>query len=810
MYESEETESRMLDLDGCVPVPDALGEDVGSCGTVIEGSLFDLYHLEDVVHIWVLDSEGQARLFLDTFYPVIYAEGDEDWLRRLTHRLVELDVLYDAPAFVTRTHFYRNAPIRVLQYRIKRPSFLRTIHRKLYAFFGKLEIYHSDIELPVLYMLEHGLFPLARVRVHAEADPRRPGLSVKNIQALEPHENFQYILPPFRILRMALEHHYRLALSSDNPLVLEWNGQREKLDLGNPGPALHRLNEILSQFDPDIILSSFGDQVIFPALFEAADRIGLPLLFDRDPVYTRRKIIRKGSSYMSYGSVIFRAPSYPLFGRWHIDSHNSFVYRESRLAGVIELARLSRLPVQRLARSSTGSAMTAIQTETALRKGYLVPWQKSQVEKEKTALELLNVDKGGLVYEPDIQKGPVFENVIQIDYSQMYPSIMVNHNISPETVICACCRDGVRVPESSSWICTKREGVVAKALAPILLRRRYLKEKLKTAVGEEREFIDARQSSIKWLLVTSFGYLGYRNAKFGKLESHEAVTAFGRQKLLRAKELSEDAGFEMLHAITDCLFIRWRGGEASQNNETGETGEERLPALCEAIFRDTGIEIMKESVYSWLIFVPSRADIELPVANRYFGRETNGKIKVRGIAARRKDTTHFLRSLQLELLGVMAEASSVAELRLLHERMDGIVHAALEKLMRRDVPWEDLLVRRTVTRGRGEYAVPNVAADSIEDLADLGVETRPGEKVRFLIGPPEKTGGRQIAVAEEAVLAGKKTAAWDPAVYARMLVQVYREVWELLAPRGYFQKLVKACKEGDPLRPWRETELPWQ
>ncbi|EMO53823.1 hypothetical protein LEP1GSC172_4439 [Leptospira noguchii] len=29
---------------------------------------------------------------------------------------------------------------------------------------------------------------------------------------------------------------------------------------------------------------------------------------------------------------------------------------------------------------------------------------------------------------------------------------------------------------------------------------------------------EARQSALKWMLVTSFGYLGYRNAKFGRLE----------------------------------------------------------------------------------------------------------------------------------------------------------------------------------------------------------------------------------------------------------------------------------------------------
>jgi hypothetical protein len=36
-----------------------------------------------------------------------------------------------------------------------------------------------------------------------------------------------------------------------------------------------------------------------------------------------------------------------------------------------------------------------------------------------------------------------------------------------------------------------------------------------------------------------FGFLGYRNARFGRIEAHEATTAWGREKLLSAKEIAE-------------------------------------------------------------------------------------------------------------------------------------------------------------------------------------------------------------------------------------------------------------------------------
>ncbi len=59
--------------------------------------------------------------------------------------------------------------------------------------------------------------------------------------------------------------------------------------------------------------------------------------------------------------------------------------------------------------------------------------------------------------------------------------------------------------------------------------------------------------------MTCFGYLGYKNARFGRIEAHEAVTAHGRDKLLTAKEISEAAGFTVLHGLTDCLWLQKAG-----------------------------------------------------------------------------------------------------------------------------------------------------------------------------------------------------------------------------------------------------------
>ncbi|HXG67765.1 MAG TPA: hypothetical protein VNO70_21870 [Blastocatellia bacterium] len=74
------------------------------------------------------------------------------------------------------------------------------------------------------------------------------------------------------------------------------------------------------------------------------------LLPDRDRVRTRRQIITEGRTFLSYGRVVYRGPSYPFLGRAcrradTPDCHSlSCWFRHSSGEGVEP--RLSFLPVE--------------------------------------------------------------------------------------------------------------------------------------------------------------------------------------------------------------------------------------------------------------------------------------------------------------------------------------------------------------------------------------------------------------------------------------------------------------------------------
>ncbi len=753
------------------------------------GYLFDAYNVGDQVYLWLLDDMRCILQVADTIHPVIYVHASHEIYNKVCSRLAAIGALASRPRLVKKLLFYENRIVDALRVEIADPAILPGLKRRLFTLYGRFDIYHSDLDPVTSYLSSHNLYPLAPVKVKTRIAERSNRLV--SIEASGSALDFEYRVPALRILKMALQHSHRLGVSAANPIILQIENREYKLAERRGEEYIRKINEIIRIEDPDCIISAYGDQVIFPFLYETAQQSGVRLELDRDlaaPI--SRSIRKKGSSFNTYGSWIYRSASYPLYGRWHIDQHNSFTFKHTDLAGTIELARISRMGVQRLARASTGNALTEMEADVAIRKNYLVPWQKSALENRKTWYELQLYDKGGLIYQPDIRKGIVRHNVAQLDFSQMYPTIMHRHNVSPETINCPCCKDDAnapRVPETGYHICVKRRGVVSDALEHILARRRYYKAKLREPLDDRlRAIYEQRTDSLKWMNVVSFGYLGFRNAKFGKLESHESVTAFGRDKLLRAIELAEQHGFELVHAITDCIFI-------AKNDGSNFTPDE-INALCAEIWRETDVEMSNEGIYSWALFLPSRTDSRMPVANRYMGRFQTGKFKLRGIAVRRKDMPQYVVDFQRELLLLLKDCLNAAEVTALFPKVQELCTTYMEHLRQKTVSWRELLLRRTASHDLDDYQVMNGTSLSMRALREAGIAVSPGEKLRFLVVQRNHADASKRYMAEEVLdMRGAAHVRYDVDYYVQLVFEAFHEIYapfvqqKILSPRESLQ-----------------------
>ncbi|MEQ8820243.1 MAG: DNA polymerase domain-containing protein [Sumerlaeia bacterium] len=724
-----------------------------------QGWLFDLYARGRQMVLWFVLADGGRLRLTDPFAPAVYLSGAEADVAACA-ALLERHGDAEADGWTERRDFWSGSmqpvfavrPLELDTWRFRLPEYAHE--------FPLLEWYNADLLPEQLYCYERELFPLMRCEVDYE------GTELRRLTSRDDRWAIEYELPPLRTAELSGEGRLQGKRSVLRSLTMECDGRAVTWD--EPATILEAFQAALDDADPDVLMTAQGDAFLIPLLLSMARRMRFDLRLGRESAAEERPIRTEGRTYFSYGRVLYQAPEHQLLGRWHLDRANSFAIAHNGLDGLAETVRLSRIPPQRAARRSIGTGITSIQLDMAYREGYLIPWKKTQPEAWKSARQLLTSDRGGLVYAPD----PGFhENVVELDYMSMYPSIMAWRNVSPETVNCDCCSNRT-VPEIGYTICERRAGLVSRSLAPIIEKRQGFK-KLRKAAKEngDKETYDryhARQDALKWMLVCCFGYLGYRNARFGRIEAHEAVSAYSREGLLVAREVAEAHGWSVLHANVDSVWLKKPGFR-----------DEEIPSLCDAINEASGLTISLEGIYKWVVFLPSRQVQDRPVPTRYFGAFRHGELKYRGIECRRGDLPMFVKKAQLELLHRLAEAEDEKDYIAMCEELNDQIDEWEQQLWRREIPQEDLVMQQSLSQDPEEYRGNGLQALAARQSMAAGLNLHAGESLRYLItsaGDPDRS--RRVRL--EPLWDFDTT--YDPAAYVKLL---RRAMNTLLWPTGH-------------------------
>ncbi len=397
-----------------------------------------------------------------------------------------------------------------------------------------------------------------------------------------------------------------------------------------------------------------------------------------------------------------------------------------------------------------------MQMELAHRDGVLIPEQKAEPEDPKHPDELLCADRGGLVFVPKLG---FTANVAELDFVSQFPSIMARFNISPETVNCPCCPDAPRIPELGYRICEKRRGITSRVVERLIAKRSELKKLQKTSPPDAALRFKLQRDSMKWLLVCCFGYTGYKNARFGKIEAHEAINAVARETLLVAKEIAENDGFQLIHALVDSLYV-WKEGATRE-------GFERLATKIET---KTQLPLAIESVYRYLVFLPSKQYADVPVPNRFFAVGEEGELKVRGLECRRHDTAPLLKRMQHEVLAILAEAHDFESYIDKIEAARMVLADYHERLSSGEVDIRELIVSKRITKEPRDYQKASVTAIAAQQLFGSGVKLRTGQTVEYIITNSE------CSVPNDRVRAFALWEGWfgyDRKKYAAMLREAF-------------------------------------
>ena len=729
----------------------------------LEGWLLDLYPSEKGMGVWLKGKDGRTHKFVDDYRPTLYVHGSPEDLKELEAKLATSESVRELGYTKKRVRlrdFEESEVMRIEVTSIARfPHFARKIVRL--GGYRKYHLFNVDIPHARAYLYERGIFPLAKIRL-TEGN----GLGFDLLDSVESNE---YELPPLKSLWIHVEPKKKGVLPSFDDPIASISMARDEgggvLLEGDETEKLLNMVKTVKEEDPDILFTRGGDSWGIPYLAKRAEVNGvlgeMVLGRELEPIKVTR---RRGRSYFSYGKIYYKPPARRLLGRIHIDVENSFIYGECGLEGLIELSRLTRVPLQQMARSSIGSAMSSIQLCTALSEGVLIPWMKREPEEFKTAWKLLEADRGGFIFEPKVG---IHEGVGEIDFGSFYPEMMKRYNISPETVLCECCPDSsARVPEIGYTICERRRGLIPKVLEPVIRKRRDYKRKMEETLDPElREIYDRRQTALKWILVTCFGYLGYRNARFGRIEAHESVTAFARDNLLRAARIAEEKGFGIVHGIVDSLWIK-KSCAASPE----------FISVCERIEKETGLPISFEGLYKWIVFLPSRVRAGVPVLNRFYGVFEDGKLKARGVMMRRRDTPELVRRAQVEMLEKVAVARDAKEFEDRIPDALGVVQKYADVLMGWRARAEHLAIYRQLSRHPLAYAVRAHTAIAARQMLEAGIELQPGQTIAYIVTNAE---ARNPNLRVRAFPLVEAKARYDRGWYLDLLLEASEELFGL-------------------------------
>ncbi|MGC9204494.1 MAG: type B DNA-directed DNA polymerase [Thermoplasmata archaeon] len=480
---------------------------------------------------------------------------------------------------------------------------------------------------------------------------------------------------------------------------------------GNELKALNRsfdmmdyksIGRIVDDEDPDIIVFPGADEHI-KRMVDLARKKGEEFYLGR----MRGWRILEEREYFSYGREYYRSGALIPLGRSLVDPETSFIFKEGGLEGLLTVSRISGLPLSIAARSTPGTLVSTMEVYSALREGIAVPFHKQSVEKEKTLETLVLADRGGIVYQPI---PGLYFNVTEIDFTSMYPSIIVKRNLSLETVN-ADCMDYDTVPEINYRVC-KKEGFLPRALSPLLSLRINTKR-----LKKKNPALRGIDTSLKWMLVTSFGYTGYRNAKFGSIEVHEAINAYAREYFLRAKEVLESKGYGVIHGIVDSIMVE------------GDVPD----SLMDDIESETSLPVEISERYVWVKILPEKGIPSVGSPGRYIGLKKDGDFKIRGIMLRRQDTPLFIRRFQEECLRILKKLNDIGMLNKVRDEISKKFMEYREDIEMRKVRNEDLLIEKRVSRYPFQYISRTASSSVLWDLYWRGEMRRPGESIRYLV-----------------------------------------------------------------------------
>ncbi|MEM2219953.1 MAG: DNA-directed DNA polymerase [Candidatus Korarchaeum sp.] len=369
----------------------------------------------------------------------------------------------------------------------------------------------------------------------------------------------------------------------------------------------------------------------------------------------------------------------------------------------VELSRMSLIPIHRLLRSSVGEIVEAILLREARSRG----WVASQiVQKAREDYE------GGFVW----MKSPgIYEDICYLDFASMYPSIMILHNISFETVdphegLCGDLEE-VSVEGVKARVCRDKRGLVPGVVEKLMEERYKVKESLRKLKRDDVEYrrLEAAQKAIKVVTNAIYGYMGWESATFKNLTAARLTSAYGRSYIKKVKDLLESKGLDVIYVDTDGIqFIG--GGCESVIDEVNTVLPLRLELRYKAL---RGIYLAKKK-YAHIL--------------------EDGGVIAKGLEFVRRDYPKIVKDAQREVVEMILKGEK--------DKVGELVERFRRRILEGDLEKEDLIMFETIGKEEEKFErMTKGLRVSLWLRENKGIELHRGQVLRIIIvkGPGSVT-----------------------------------------------------------------------
>jgi len=715
------------------------------------------YELKDhkpEIWMWGIDNKGRRilivdRNFLSYFYLVLNAqENPETILERVRRKQSELPFIVNLELTVRRLF---GQPVYAIKVTCQDPDVIPEYVKVLSKVEGVEKCLEDDIRYSMRYLVDNNVTPCGWHEIEVYEEENNLGVQVDKIFIAKsfPKKIEIESLPQLKVLSFyAIFYTSKGSPKPDRDPVLAIaavtdKGEKKQFIANNNDDAslIKSFTRYVKQFDPDIIVGYESNRLQWQYFADRAKKLGLDFHVDRADTLPHMSVYghisitgRAGLDILDFTDELPEVKIKTLenladflnvkkakeqmtideteyASYWNNKSKRSELIKftmeraecVSEIFGkmfsyAVELSKLVSLPLDHIVKAAVGFRTEWYMIREAYKVGELVP---ERVERPYVPYV------GGVVLSP---KSGIHEYIAVLDFKSMYPNIMVEKNISPDTYLPPSEPDpasGVNVaPEVGHRFRKEPSGFYRRILSSLLMAREDIRKKMKEYDQDREEYhlLDARQRAVKVITNAVYGYAGWIGARWFMKPVAEAAAAWGRETILTSIEMAKELGLDVIYGDTDSIFVKHQ--------------PQKIEALCQMIEEKLELEMKPDKIYERVLFTEAK--------KRYCGLLSDGSLDTVGLEVVRGDWANVAKDTQERVLELVLKERSP-------ESAVEFVKEYINKIREQKVAFRDLIIWKTLTKSAEQYEVNAPHVQAAKMLIKAGWDLTVGDKVGYVV-----------------------------------------------------------------------------